>query len=489
MDMHPSQPHSRRNFLKNVGMGALGASLLPHVAGKTAQQDKPNVLFIAIDDLNDWVGCYGGHPQAITPNIDRLAAEGVLFENAHCQAPICTPSRASLLSGLYPSTTGLYFLNPQHREAETLRDVPTLPEYFQQHGYKSYGVGKVFHTGDDPLAFDEYGGTLGGFGPLPDEKISLPKGHRLWDWGAFPDDDADKPDYKVAQWAKNKLAEEHDAPFFLSVGFWRPHVPLYAPQKWFDMHPRDQVALPEAALEDLDDIPPYARELAQGAAAPRHEYVCALGEWEHAVQAYLACTTFVDHYIGEVLEALRQSKYADNTYVVFWSDHGFHLGEKLRWGKRSLWEESTRAPLIIAGPGITPGQRCTRPVGMIDLFPTLVELCGLTPREELEGNSLQPLLDDPETPWERPALTTFGPNNHSLRSERYRYTRYADGSEELYDHHVDSREQVNLARSEAHRPIMDAFQQWLPAVNRPPLPGSGGADSMIYGPTADYGYP
>ena len=484
--MNAKNLQSRRGFLA----ASLGLAGVMPFAGRRAfsegQSKKPNVLFIAVDDLNDWVGCLGGHPQAITPNLDALAASGTLFENAHCQAPICTPSRASLLSGLYPSTSGLYFLAPQYRETETLRNMTTLPQYFMEHGYASYGVGKVFHTNDDPYSFHEYGGDMGGFGPRPDQKISLPKGHPLWDWGAYPEADADMPDYKIAKWAENKLQEDHEKPFFLSVGFYRPHVPMYAPPKWFELHPRETIQLPQAAKEDLDEIPPYALELTYAAAAPRHDYVLELNEWEHAVQSYLACVSFVDHCIGKVVTALRNSAYSENTIIVLWSDHGFHLGDKLRWGKRSLWEESTRAPLIISGAGLSAGSRCKRPVGMIDLYPTLVDLCGLPHREELEGQSLRPLLEDPVAPWERPALTTFGPNNHSLRSERYRYTHYADGSEELYDHEVDPGERTNLATLEGHEEIKAAFKRWLPEINREPAPGSKGSDSPLYGPVDPY---
>ncbi|MBW7862901.1 MAG: sulfatase [Candidatus Hydrogenedentes bacterium] len=470
---------SRRDFLRTAGAGVLGAACASGAAAGNPDT-RPNVLFISIDDLNDWVGCLGGHPQANTPNLDRLAGEGVLFENAHCQAPICTPSRGSLLSGMLPSTTGLYFLAPQYREAETLRDSVSLPQYFREHGYLSLGVGKTFHTGTDPLSFDEYGGEMGSFGPRPEKKLSLPKGHPLWDWGAFPERDEEMPDHKIALWAKDKLAQPHDRPFFLSVGFYRPHVPMYAPQKWFDLHPRGGIILPEASPDDLADIPPFALDLTYGAAAPRHEYVVSLNEWDHAVQSYLACTSFVDHCVGIVLDALRDSGHADNTLVVLWGDHGFHLGEKMRWEKRSLWEEATRAPLMLAGPGVRRGGRCRRPVGMIDLYPTLAELCGLPPKAGLDGQSLRPLVEDPDTPWERPALTTFGPDNHSLRSERYRYTRYADGSEELYDHDNDPNEGTNLAGKAGSADIIAEMRPWLPKVNRAPLPGSKGSNSPLY---------
>lgn len=477
--MTPSNLYNRRQFLEAAGAGIGAACAISRAAA--GMPGRPNVLFIAIDDLNDWIGCLGGHPQAITPNLDRLAASGMLFENAHCQAPICTPSRSSLLSGRYPSTTGLYFLAPQYREAETLRDAVSLPQHFMRHGYRSMGAGKIFHTNDDPFSFHEYGGDMGSFGPRPEKKISLPKGHPLWDWGAYPDRDEDMPDYKVAQWVAGKLREKQEAPFFLSAGFYRPHVPMYVPQKWFDLHPRDAIILPEAPRNDLDDIPKYALDLTYASASPRHAYVLELNEWDHAVQSYLACVTFVDHCVGMVLDALRDSDYADNTLVVLWSDHGFHLGEKQRWEKRSLWEEGTRAPLMISGPGIDGKRRCRKPVGMIDLYPTLADLCGLPPGEGLEGQSLRPLLDDPETAWDRPARTTFGPNNHSLRSEQYRYTRYADGSEELYDHDNDPGEYVNLAANPEYQQVKNEFQRWFPTVNREPLPGSKGSDSPLYG--------
>ena len=338
-----SDIYDRRQFLSSLGAGALASTFLTLDPASASVRERPNVLFIAIDDLNDWVGCLGGHPQAITPSLDALADSGMLFENAHCQAPICTPSRSSLLSGRYPSTSGLYFTAP-HAVKRTLRDMTSLPQYFKEHGYASTGAGKIFHTDGDPYSFDEYGGNMGSFGPRP-KKISLPKGHPLWDWGAYPDNDAEMPDYKISQWAIRKLEEDYDAPFFLFIGFYRPHVPMYVPQKWFDMHPRDKIILPDAPREDLDDIPKYALELTYAAAAPRHAYVLELNEWDHAVQAYLACVTFVDQCVGNVLKALRAGKYADNTLVVLWRPRFPH--GRSRWGKRSLWEESTRAPLIL----------------------------------------------------------------------------------------------------------------------------------------------
>lgn len=319
---------NRRTFLKAASSQA-ACLMLSNCLHKKAIP-KPNVLFIAVDDLNDWVGCYGGHPQVKTSNIDGLAQRGVMFENAHCQAPICTPSRSSLLSGKLPSTTGLYFLEPFYHQAETLRETVSLPQYFRSHGYYSIGVGKIFHQGDSPGAFDEYGGTFGSYGPNPKQKISYPIGHPNWDWGIYPEADSLMPDYKIANWAVQQLGRKYDKPFFLAVGFYRPHVPLYAPKKWFDLYPLESLKLPQVRQDDLDDISKYALDLTYSALAPRHTWMLEHDQWKHAVQSYLACVSFVDHYIGTVLDALYASDAAENTIIVLWSDHGWHLGEKLR---------------------------------------------------------------------------------------------------------------------------------------------------------------
>lgn len=446
---------------------ALAALILSVPA--SAQDERPNVLLIAVDDLNDWVGALGGHPQAKTPNIDRLAASGTLFANAHCQAPVCSPSRASMMTGRLPSTTGMYFLLPALADEPSLQGVVTMVQRFAAEGYATFGVGKVHH-GDERPYFDEYGGAMGGFGPRPERKLSYPIGHPLWDWGAYPERDEQMPDHRVADWAAAKLAEDHDGPFFLAAGFWRPHVPMYAPRRWFDLHPLDGVELPEVLAQDRDDLPGYARALTLGLPAPRHEWLVENDEWRHAVQAYLASTSFVDDCVGRVLDALAASPHAKDTIVVLLSDHGFHLGEKQRWAKRSLWETSTRVPLIVAAPGRKPGVS-QRPVGLVDVYPTLLDLAGLAPDAGLEGHSLAPLIADPEGPWPHAALTTFGPGNHTVRSARWRYTRYADGSEELYDHGEDPHEWRNLAviepRPEASARIIAELRQRLPEGDAP----------------------
>lgn len=432
----------------------------------------PNVLLLAIDDLNDWVGCLKGHPQANTPNLDRLASRGVLFRNAHCQAPVCQPSRASLMVSRLPSSTGLYFLNPGLDSSPATKDVVTLPEAFANAGYRVSAAGKLFHHKANQEIFGrigEYGGNFGGFGPRPVQKISQPHGHPLWDWGAFPDRDVEMPDDKISRWAVNQLQQPSEQPFFLAVGFYRPHVPMYVPEKWFQMHPRRHVELPLVHDQDLSDLSPYARDLVtREHVAPTHQWMVENDQWAHAVQAYLASITFVDHCVGRVLDALEGSGQAENTIVCLFSDHGFHLGEKQRWAKRSLWEDSTRVPLIIAGPNLSPAT-CDRPAGLIDVYPTLLQLCGLAPDPQHEGQSLVPLLNDPDRSWKRPAITTFGPGNHAVRSTRCRYIRYRDGSEELYDHQRDPHEWTNLAGEQKYETILEEHRRWLPNSELPAL--------------------
>lgn len=467
---------------------ALLILLLTSLATPACADDKPNILFISIDDLNDWLGCYGGHPQVQTPRIDALARRGVTFTNAHCQAPICNPSRVSMLLGKLPSTTGMYFLGPNFRTVEPTKNGETMFQTFRRHGYYLSTRGKIFHGKADPASFDHIEKSTGWRRGNKKLRYTLPKTHPLWDWGQVDVDDREQRDYQTAAWAAEELPRlaADDKPFFLAIGFHLPHVPIYASKRWFDLYPFDEVQLPVTTASDRDDLPEIAKQLTLNPTAPRHEWMVESGEWKHAVQAYLAANSFVDHLVGMVIDALDQCGAADNTLIVLWSDHGFHLGEKLRWAKRTLWEETTRVPLIIAGPNLTVGGRCEKPVGLIDVYPTLLDLCGLPERDELEGLSLQPLLQDPGADWQRPAICTFGPNNHSLRGERYRYTIYADGSQELYDHRSDPHEFQNLVGlrgevSAEHRTVIERMSRWLPETNADPVPRSAGSDSPLYG--------
>jgi arylsulfatase A-like enzyme len=466
---------NRRGFLKLAALTAIPAM---NTVAQERQKARPNVLFMAIDDLNDWIGCLGGHPDVKTPNLDRLASRGVLFTHAYCSAPACNPSRASLMTGILPSISGVYHNPDPWRESPVLKGAVTLPQHFMAHGYRVVGGGKIYHGGfPDPPSWQEY---------FPDQKNNkpddpLPEGRPLngipnaahFDWGPVAAEDKDMGDWKVADWAIGDLGKKHDKPFFLGCGFFRPHLPWYVPKKYFDMYPADQVTLPSIKEDDLDDVPPMGRRMARPEGD--HRKVIDHNQWRKAVQGYLASITFVDACVGRVIDALDKSDYKDNTIVVLWSDHGWHLGEKLHWRKFALWEEATHNVLMVVAPGITrPGQRCSRPVSLLDIYPTLIELCDLKLKPELHGRSFVPLLKAPAGAWDRPALTTHGKDNHSLRSERWRYIRYSDGSEELYDHGNDELEWTNLAGDPKYAEVKKELIRWLPKENAPEVTGQRG---------------
>lgn len=442
-----------------------------------AASAKPSVVLIAVDDLNDWIGCLHGHPQVKTPNLDRLAARGTLFTNAHCQAPLCNPSRTSMLTSRRPSSTGIYGLSPWFRAVPELRDLVSLPQAFRAAGYHTAISGKIYHTfppaADRAIEFDEYGPACD-FGPIPKQKISTSKEpEKLIDWGVFPEKDEQQNDWAIGSWATEFLARPHEKPYLLATGFGRPHVPCYASQKWFDLYPLESLELPPTLANDRDDTPPFSWNLHWKLPEPRLSSLRAADEWKPLVRAYLACISFVDSQIGRVLDAVDASPNAANTYIVLYSDHGWHLGEKDITGKNTLWERSTHVPLIISGPGLAGNQRCEQPAELLDIFPTLVDLCALPPVPGLEGLSLRPQLADP-TAAHRPAITTHNPGNHSVRDSTFRYIRYADGSEELYDHTTDPNEWHNLATQPAHRATITRLAASIPATDKPHAPGSKG---------------
>ena len=456
------------------------AAFAGEAAAKAADTAKPNVLLIAIDDLNDWIGCMGGHPQAKTPNIDRLAARGVLFNNAHCQSPVCNPSRASMMTSLYPATTGIYFLNPDLSKSPLAKKNTLMPQRFVQKGYQVTGAGKIFHGNQNQRYLPNWAGSFGAFGPSRKEKLSSFPGVRPWDWGVYPERDEQMPDHKIAAWAVDELKKKQDKPRFLAVGFYRPHVPQYAPQKWFDLYPLDSVQLPKVLENDLDDLSDYAINLTRlQHVAPTHDWVVKNDEWKPLVQSYLACVSFVDHQVGKVLDALDNSPAKDNTLIILYSDHGFHLGEKERWAKRSLWEDSTRVPLIVAGPGVAQGEVCNKPVQLLDVYPTLLELAGLNEDEKLEGHSMAALLKKPDAPWPHMARTSFGPGNYSIRSERYRYIHYNDGSEEFYDHAGDPHEWNNLIENPELATLIKKHRAMIPK-NAHPILGKDSTGHKAY---------
>ena len=453
-----------------------------HAQDSSARPKKPNVLFIAIDDLNDWTGMLGGHPQALTPNLDRLARRGVLFTNAHCAAPACNPSRAALMTGVPPYRSGVYRNNHPWRDA--LPAAVTIPQHFRAHGYAARGSGKIFHGPyPDPASWDEYYPSLQKqmpSNPVPEGRPlnGIPNA-RNFDWGPLDIEDDTMGDAKVAAWVREQLLKKHDRAFFLACGFYRPHLPWFVPEKYFERFPLERIVLPEVKEDDLDDVPAAGRKMARP--GRDHPRVLEHGQWKHAVRAYLASIAFTDAMLGTVLDALDRGPNAADTVVVLWTDHGWHLGEKKHWRKFTLWEEATRAPLIIVAPEGTPGlpegtprgARCARPVSLMDIYPTLISLCKLKPRPGIAGQCLLPLLKDPGAKWDGAALITYGRGNHAVRTERWRYIRYADGGEELYDHARDPREWTNLAADPRFKVQKRRLADRLPERDAPAVKQGG----------------
>ncbi len=474
------------NFCNSLLFAFIGLIMLesPAFAGDSTDdalgKRRPNIVMIAIDDLNDWVEPLGGHPQTQTPAMSALAQRGMVFTNAHCQSPLCNPSRTSLLTSRRPSTSGVYGLAPWIRQVPELRDLVTLPQHFQKNGYRTLAGGKIFHGNYGRDSSDEMSewGPVSSIGITPDKKLIPPTpmgNHPLMDWGTFPHQDEQKGDWKVASWAVDQL--EHklqvgEQPFFLSVGFFLPHVPCYVTQKWFDLYPEDTTVLAPSLANDRDDVPRSAWYIHWKLPEPRTKWLIENNQLLNLTRSYLASISFVDSQVARVLSALENSQHADNTIVVLWSDHGYHLGEKDISGKNSLWQRSTRVPLILAGPGIMPGQSCSQPAELLDVFPTLADLCGLDMPDQLEGISLRPQLADPSQVRVRPAITTHNPNNHSVCSERYRFIQYADGGEEFYDRQLDPQEWTNLAGDQRYQQLIAQHRAWLPKTSLPPVAGS-----------------
>lgn len=377
---------------------------------------KPNVLFIAIDDLRDWVGYLHHNDQTRTPNIDRLAKMGTAFTRSYCAAPVCNPSRAALMSGMRPSTTGVYDNNNDWRAAIPM-DKP-LTTAFRNAGYFVCGAGKIYHESYKRREeWDDYMDKEGG-GKAEKNLSSKAKGDGVGGIKFAPLDceDSDLPDYKITDYGIEQLGKKHDRPFFLAVGLHKPHMPWNVPQKWYDMFPLETIQLPPYKQDDLADIPPSGVAMAKPDGD--HQAILDSGRWKEAVQAYLASTAYTDMNIGRLLDAYDKSPHKDNTIIVFWCDHGWHLGEKHHWRKFALWEEATRAPLLWAVPGLTkPGSICGRTVDFMSIYPTLMDLCGIPKPAHLDGVSIMPLLQNPAAAWDIPAMTTYKFNNHAVRDE------------------------------------------------------------------------
>lgn len=469
---------------------------------RAADAPRPNVLLIAIDDLNDWVGFLEGHPQIKTPNMDELARRGTVFAKAYCASPLCCPSRAAVFSGRQPFHTGVYGNEDDIRDKAP--SLTLLPQHFRAAGYRTSGCGKLLHQ-NRPDLFDESffpeqrwspfkpkeveytpeeQPTKGGPRPrhvvrrggqeiilplngMPSDRAPKTKGGESFDWGPLDVEDDAMGDAAVADWASERLRRQQSSPFFLAVGFYRPHIPLFAPQKYFKPFPIESIVLPDSPADDLDDLGELGRKIALEAdTAGLHATVVKHDQWKQAVAAYLACVTFIDAQVGKLVKALESGPHHGNTIVMLFSDHGWHLGEKQHWGKRTPWERSARVPLVIAPPSrstaLMPPGVCNEPVGLIDVYPTLIELCGLPAVDGLDGTSLTRLMRDPLLTTDRAIITTIDRGNYSVRDTLWRWIRYRDGSEELYDHKNDSRELKNLADDASLASVKTRLAQYLP---------------------------
>ena len=445
--------------------------------GLSRAADRPNILFIAVDDLNHWVGHLGRNSQTRTPNLDALAARGVTFTNANCAAPACNPSRAALMTGMRPSTTGVYHNSNDWRPH--VEPEKTLNATFKKAGYGLYAAGKIYHGEyDRKTEWDDY---------LPQTRDPKPKAGQSDGVGGIkfaPLDckDEDLEDWKIADYAIERLGQKHDKPFLIACGFHKPHMPWNVPQKYYDKFPLDSIQLPPHRDDDLKDVPSAGVKIAKPNGD--HKQMVESGRWKEAVQAYLATINYMDMNVGRVIAALDHSPHKDNTIIVLWGDHGWHLGEKDHWRKFALWEEACRMPFIWVAPGVTKaGGVCDRPVDLMSIYPTLCELASVPKPSHVEGTSIRPLLADPKANWDHMALTTHGLKNHSVRSENWRYIQYADGSEELYDHSKDQFEWTNVAGDPANAKVKAELQAGLPSKNAPEVAskaaGGGNAEAKL----------
>lgn len=461
-----TKPHPSLN--RRALLGGLATAPLWPLGSRPAgaARTRPNVLFVSIDDLNDWTGVLGGHPQASTPHIDALAARGRSFRQAHCNAPICNPSRTSVLTGVAPHVSGVY--TNQAAWWTGTRGAPTLPALAKQAGYRTLGAGKVFHFGDR-APWDEYLGDAcvkvkakDGVQPGKGERQSV--GDLTWG-PSRSDRKGIHPDQQVADWVATKLRTRHDRPFFLACGFYKPHLAWFTPPRFYDERVLADTILPDVPADELDDIPPIGRRLAHIEA---HRKVVRKDAWKAAVRGYLAAVSFADAQLGRVMAAFDASDRARDTVVVLWSDHGWSLGEKFHWKKHALWEECTRVPLVVAGPDIEPGP-CDRVVSLNNIYPTLARIMGAELHDRVAGHDLGPLLQHPSMRWDHPCITSQGPGNHALRTDRWRYIRYEDGTEELYDHDVDPGEHVNLAGTSEAADVLEGLRVRLPKQGATPV--------------------
>lgn len=449
--------------------------------------DKPNVLFISIDDLNDWTGYLGGHPQSQTPSLDKFAAGAVSFNNTQCSNPACNPSRTAIMTGYAPHTSGVYSNYQDWRKV--IPERVTIGQYFRENGYYSAGAGKIFHYHMiDSACWDEYWPSQKQNMPNdpspdkgPEGTVNMPVFENMYlafDWSAMDVPDSLMGDYKSVKWVSEKLKQKHDKPFFLACGIYRPHNPWYLPKEYFDKFPLDSIILPEVLADDLSDLGERAVDIAhrQG---NYHKHITEAGLWKDVIRAYLASVNFADTMFGMLMDALENSAYAYNTIVVLWSDHGWGFGQKEHWRKFALWENITKTNMIMRVPAGVKGfpegsanRASYRIVSLQDIYPTLIDLCGLPARSDIDGRSLAPLLKDPEKEWNYPAITSYDFGEYSIRTDRWRYICYIDDSEELYDHDNDPLEWNNLAGKAEYAGVLKEMRSYIPE-NPAPLKKTG----------------
>ncbi|MEM6691665.1 MAG: sulfatase [Planctomycetota bacterium] len=479
----------------SIALVLLGSSFAQQSAPaeNTGASDKPDVLFIAIDDLNDWVGAMGGQYQAKTPNIDALAARGMIFTNAHAPGTSCTPTRTALLTGMSPFKSGLYSHEIDWRKTPGVRDVVTLPKHFRNNGYRTVGAGKIFHAHSysirgaigqqDTSAWDAYFPSskrqlVDEIYPVAGQTKQPSRGGGVetgwFDFHPVIASDSAMGDGQVATWIIDQLQSNSTAPRFTAVGIYRPHLPWYTPEKYFDLHPIDEIELPPflendradtAAIESSNKEPGLGFDALSSLSNPSDQVMGAL-------QAYLASVSFSDAIVGKIIEALDESGRADNTIIVLWSDHGFHLGEKDCWGKFTLWERTTHVPFIVVAPGLTkPGSKSTEALSLQGVYATLSDLAGLEMPAHVDGKSLRPLLENPASKWNDVAITTTEYGSYAVRDDHFRYIVYKDGGEELYDHRKDPNEWTNVVNKAEYAEILDTLRAKLPTLEartRPP---------------------
>ena len=495
--------NSFMTWISNLFRAAL---FVVFMSAGTACAKQPNVLFLAVDDMNDWIGSLGATPRAITPNLDKLAARGVNFSNAHTPGVYCAPARAAIFSGQYASTTGCY------RSSDYFTDHPEiegLPLSFSKAGYTTLGVGKLYHHmpgSIDVRGWDEFylrkpsqrkeGWSLDNWTeemPFPNpfpasvfNKGKEIKGGLFLEWAGLPNDkEEEMADTIRVNWAADQLGKKHDKPFFLACGIYAPHFPNYCPQKYFDLYDRDKIELPPIKVDDLEDLPERIKR-AKTARSKIHKELEAKGAVKDAIHGYLACMSYADAMMGRVLDALEKSPYADNTIVVLWSDHGYHHGEKYDWGKHTLWERTSNVPFIWAGPGVKRGAVTDVTASLIDIYPTFVEMCGLPkPHQKLEGTSLVSTLEKPKLAKDRDVyLPYMAPGEYAVINKGWRYITYGDDGEELYDLKSDPNEWNNLAENPKYEDTKRLLRNSAPKKFAPAAPKRTiGKDLIIEGET------